>query len=170
MPFLFGFMRCLRFFNPFENPGVPIFDKLLGQKWKGLLSFFSGIVLVLMRWAIIGMILECYGMVVLFGSYFPMLLSLIRQVVTCETDKVQVPIIGKYVDGIPYLKDFAASAAKQAPKYPAVQLTNICYQLHLLFHVSYWLSLFILHFQDGTEYDGLHLYSAQREHFQIQVH
>ena len=91
-------------------------------------------------------------------------------VVTCETDKVQVPIIGKYVDGIPYLKDFAASAAKQAPKYPAVQLTNICYQLHLLFHVSYWLSLFILHFQDGTEYDGLHLYSAQREHFQIQVH
>ncbi|KAK8793580.1 hypothetical protein JH06_1123 [Blastocystis sp. subtype 4] len=100
MPFLFGFMRCLHFFNPFENP----------SKWKGLICFFSGIVLVLMRWTIIGMIMEGYGIIVLFGSYFPMLLSFLRQ----------VPIIGKYVDGIPYLKDFAASAAKQAPKYPAV--------------------------------------------------
>ena len=34
----------------------------------------------MMRYPIIGMLLELYGMVVLFGSYFPMLLSMLRQV------------------------------------------------------------------------------------------
>ena len=87
-----------------------------------------------------------------------------------DMNSFQVPIIGKYVDGIPYLKDFAASAAKQAPKYPAVQVTNIFIQFHLLIHVSVFYTLFILHVQDDTECDGLRLCNAQRERFLISIH
>ena len=48
------------------------------------MSFCLGIVLVLMRYPIIGMLLELYGMVILFGSYFPMLLSVLSQVGSVE--------------------------------------------------------------------------------------
>ena len=44
-------------------------------------SFFGGITLVLLRWPITGMILECYGIIRLFGSYFPMILGMLRQVI-----------------------------------------------------------------------------------------
>ena len=46
------------------------------------MCFFGGMFLVLLRWPIFGMILEFSGIIRLFGSYFPMILALLRQVVT----------------------------------------------------------------------------------------
>jgi len=40
------------------------------QKWKGTLAFFSGLVLILMRWALIGFLVELYGIFILFGDFF----------------------------------------------------------------------------------------------------
>ena len=66
-PFLIGFARTLRFFNPLEKSDVwcsllekvPCWWNLL-QKWKGVLCFFVGVVIVLFRHPIIGMIIEVY--------------------------------------------------------------------------------------------------------------
>lgn len=40
---------------------------------RGILSFFGGIVLVLMRWGMVGMICQLYGMVYLFGQFLPII-------------------------------------------------------------------------------------------------
>jgi len=39
----------------------------------GIISFFGGIVLVLMRWGMVGMICQLYGIVYLFGQFFPII-------------------------------------------------------------------------------------------------
>lgn len=40
------------------------------QKWKGSLAFWTGILLILMRWTFIGFAVECYGIFSLFGEFF----------------------------------------------------------------------------------------------------
>ena len=73
----------------------------------------------MVRWPILGMIIELYGIVRLFGSYFPMIFSMIRQVLVLILFK-QIPGVGSVVDRIPYIKNFVSSAGSQAPKYPNV--------------------------------------------------
>jgi Got1/Sft2-like family len=53
-----GFSRTLRFFS---RP----------DRMRGIISFFGGIFLVFMRWPIFGMIAQAYGMIYLFGQFFP---------------------------------------------------------------------------------------------------
>lgn len=50
-PFMIGFRKTLSFFDPRERPG----------KVRGILCFFGGIILVLFRWPIVGMIVELFG-------------------------------------------------------------------------------------------------------------
>lgn len=35
------------------------------QKWKGTLAFFSGLILILARWALLGFMVELYGIFIL---------------------------------------------------------------------------------------------------------
>jgi len=53
-----GLSRTLRFFSRKD-------------RLRGILTFFGGIILVFMRWGLIGMILQLYGLVYLFGQFFP---------------------------------------------------------------------------------------------------
>uniref|UniRef100_A0A8J9TJ83 Uncharacterized protein n=1 Tax=Phaeodactylum tricornutum TaxID=2850 RepID=A0A8J9TJ83_PHATR len=53
-----GFSRTLRFFS---RP----------DRMRGIISFFGGILLVMFRWPIFGMILQFYGLIYLFGQFFP---------------------------------------------------------------------------------------------------
>jgi Got1/Sft2-like family len=53
-----GFSRTLRFFS---RP----------DRMRGIVAFFGGIFLVFMRWPIFGMIAQAYGMIYLFGQFFP---------------------------------------------------------------------------------------------------
>lgn len=39
------------------------------QKLKGTLAFSAGIILILLRWALIGFLVELYGIMVLFGDF-----------------------------------------------------------------------------------------------------
>lgn len=40
------------------------------QKWRGSLAFFLGLVLILIRWPLVGFVVELYGIFVLFGEFF----------------------------------------------------------------------------------------------------
>lgn len=38
------------------------------QKWRGSAAFWAGILLILLRWTLIGFAVECYGIFILFGE------------------------------------------------------------------------------------------------------
>ncbi|XP_058487946.1 vesicle transport protein GOT1A [Solea solea] len=64
LTFIIGIRRTAQFF--FQR-----------HKFRGSLFFLGGVSLVLCRWAIIGMLLESYGFVLLFRSFFPMALGFV---------------------------------------------------------------------------------------------
>lgn len=57
------------------------------QKWKGTLAFFAGLSLILMRWALIGFLVELYGIVILFGDFLGTIAGFARN----------IPVIGPYI-------------------------------------------------------------------------
>ncbi|EKG20056.1 Vesicle transport protein Got1/SFT2-like protein [Macrophomina phaseolina MS6] len=57
------------------------------QKIAGTAAFLTGILLILMRWPLIGFVVELYGIFVLFGDFFATIAGFIRP----------VPYIGPYV-------------------------------------------------------------------------
>ncbi|XP_061778530.1 vesicle transport protein GOT1A [Nerophis ophidion] len=59
LTFIIGLRRTAYFF----------FQK---QKFKSSFFFLGGVSLVLLRWPVIGMLLETYGFILLFRSFFPM--------------------------------------------------------------------------------------------------
>ncbi|KAK8794837.1 hypothetical protein WA158_001818 [Blastocystis sp. Blastoise] len=91
-----GFTRTIHFFNPFER----------SNKWKGVLCFFGGVLLVLFRWPITGMIVEAYGMIYLFGRFFPMIVSFLSH----------LPYVGAILDQIPYINTFIHKKAEDMPR------------------------------------------------------
>lgn len=81
-----GFSRTLRFFS---RP-----DRI-----RGIISFFGGIVLVIIfRWPIIGMILQIYGIIYLFGQFFPIVAQSMKD----------TPVIGQILR-LPMIENFFAS-------------------------------------------------------------
>lgn len=80
-----GVSRTLRFFS---RP----------DRMRGIVAFFGGIVLVFLHWPIFGMIAQLYGMIYLFGQFFP---------IAAESLK-DTPVIGQ-VFRIPAIENFFAS-------------------------------------------------------------
>lgn len=68
-PFLIGFDRSLRFFNPIERR----------DRWRGIVCFLGGIALVVVGWPIVGIIVESIGFAELFGSFLPAVVTFLRQ-------------------------------------------------------------------------------------------
>ncbi|KAM4587943.1 vesicle transport protein GOT1A [Odontesthes bonariensis] len=64
LTFIIGFKRTAGFF--FQR-----------HKFRGTLFFLGGVSLVLCRWPFIGMLVESYGFVLLFRSFFPMALGFV---------------------------------------------------------------------------------------------
>jgi hypothetical protein len=62
-----GVSRTIRFFS---RP----------DRMRGIISFFGGVFLVLIRWPIFGMIFQFYGMIYLFGQFFPIAAQSMREV------------------------------------------------------------------------------------------
>ena len=79
-----GPSRTLRFFS---RP-----DRL-----RGIVSFGGGIALVMLRWPMIGMVLQIYGIVYLFGQFFPIAANAARQVPGVGKF-FDIPIVGKFID------------------------------------------------------------------------
>jgi hypothetical protein len=57
------------------------------QKLKGTAAFFGGLALILMRWALIGFLVELYGIFILFGDFLGTIAGFARN----------IPVVGQYI-------------------------------------------------------------------------
>jgi hypothetical protein len=57
------------------------------QKLKGTAAFVAGIALILLRWPLIGFLVELYGIFVLFGDFFATIASFAGN----------IPVVGPYI-------------------------------------------------------------------------
>ncbi|KAF2398251.1 Got1-domain-containing protein [Trichodelitschia bisporula] len=57
------------------------------QKLKGTAAFAAGIALILLRWPLIGFLVELYGIFVLFGDFFATIAGFVGN----------VPVVGPYI-------------------------------------------------------------------------
>ena len=74
---------------------------------RGTICFFLGIVLVIMRWGLIGMSIEAFGFLNLFGNFLPTVLTVARQIPGLST-VLDFPVVSQAADFI---------AGKTRPKY-----------------------------------------------------
>lgn len=58
------------------------------QKIRGTIAFFFGVLLVFLKWPLIGMCVELFGFVNLFGDFFPVVIGFLRR----------LPIIGNVLN------------------------------------------------------------------------
>ncbi|RPD63960.1 Got1-domain-containing protein [Lentinus tigrinus ALCF2SS1-7] len=70
------------------------------QKLRGTICFIGGILLVFFKWPFVGVIIETFGFLNLFGDFFPVILTFLRQ----------LPVIG-HVLTLPYIRDVADRVA-----------------------------------------------------------
>ncbi|OCH92485.1 Got1-domain-containing protein [Obba rivulosa] len=64
------------------------------QKLRGTICFIGGILLVFLKWPFVGVIVETFGFLNLFGDFFPVVLTFLRQ----------LPFIGHLLS-LPYIRD-----------------------------------------------------------------
>ncbi|KAI0317199.1 vesicle transport protein [Amylostereum chailletii] len=64
------------------------------NKIRGTLCFLGGILLVFLKWPFFGVILETFGFLNLFGDFFPVILTFLRQ----------LPFVGQFLS-MPYVRD-----------------------------------------------------------------
>ncbi|RMZ80847.1 hypothetical protein DV737_g2834, partial [Chaetothyriales sp. CBS 132003] len=57
------------------------------QKIKGTAAFAAGILLILIRWPLVGFIVEAYGIFILFGDFFATIASFAGN----------IPVVGPYI-------------------------------------------------------------------------
>ncbi|PVH71966.1 Golgi transport protein-like protein [Cadophora sp. DSE1049] len=57
------------------------------QKLKGTAAFFAGLCLILMRWALVGFLVELYGIFILFGDFLGTIAGFARN----------IPIVGPWI-------------------------------------------------------------------------
>ncbi|KIM50156.1 hypothetical protein SCLCIDRAFT_146208, partial [Scleroderma citrinum Foug A] len=63
------------------------------QKLRGTLCFLGGILLVFFKYPFIGMVVETFGFLNLFGDFFPVVLTFLRQ----------LPFVGTLLS-LPYIR------------------------------------------------------------------
>lgn len=64
------------------------------NKIRGSICFFGGVLLVFFKWPFIGVIVETFGFLNLFGDFFPVVVTFLRQ----------LPFIGTVLT-LPYIRD-----------------------------------------------------------------
>jgi len=79
------------------------------EKWRGTVCFFLGITLVVFGFPIIGMLIEVFGIINLFGNFFPVVLAALKK----------LPIIGSILNApvISTLADKLAGRSTILPLY-----------------------------------------------------
>jgi len=76
------------------------------QKLRGTFCFLGGIILVFVRYPFWGMLIEAFGFLNLFGDFFPVVITFLRQ----------LPIIGRFLS-LPVIRQFTDRVAgvRQSP-------------------------------------------------------
>ncbi|KAF9936524.1 Golgi Transport [Mortierella antarctica] len=67
------------------------------QKIRGTICFFGGILLVFIKWPKIGVIVELFGFINLFGDFFPVIIGFLRRLPVIG-NILSAPGISKVVD------------------------------------------------------------------------
>ena len=93
-----GVNNTLDLFNPIKRP----------EKLRGVILFFLGIVLILVRWTFVGIFLELIGMLSLFGGFLPIVVSFMRALPFIGP-VLSMPVVGMIVDKL------AGSGERRAP-------------------------------------------------------
>lgn len=96
-PFIIGFKRTLVFFNPLRRK----------EKWRGIVLFFAGILLVLMKRTFFGFILESVGALAVFGAFLPIVVTFLRS----------LPVVGPVFSapGVATVVDKLAGVSRRPP-------------------------------------------------------
>jgi hypothetical protein len=94
---IIGVRSTANFFNPWRRP----------DRVRGILCFFGGIALVLVRWPVIGMVVEVVGMVQMFGPFLRTIVDFLRGV-PIVGPLLSAPIVGRIVDKL-------AGGSRRAP-------------------------------------------------------
>ena len=74
---------------------------------RGAFCFILGLLLVLMKWAVVGMIIECYGFFALFAGFFPTVLLFLQR----------VPVLGTMLR-FPGVNQFVKKIVKKGQRLP----------------------------------------------------
>ncbi|KAF8947386.1 Golgi Transport [Haplosporangium gracile] len=69
------------------------------QKIRGTICFFMGILLIFIKWPIIGILVELFGFINLFGDFFPVIIGFLRRLPVIG-NILSAPGISKVVDRI----------------------------------------------------------------------
>jgi hypothetical protein len=68
IPFLIGWTTTLSLFNPMRK-----------GRTRGVVCFLLGVLLVLYRWPVVGMVVELFGMFEMFGRFLGQIVTVARQ-------------------------------------------------------------------------------------------
>ena len=71
------------------------------HKLRGTICFLGGVVLIFLKWPVVGICVEVFGFINLFGDFFPVVLGFLRQ----------LPFIGPVLRG-PYIGAVRSSAQR----------------------------------------------------------
>ncbi|BGP27018.1 hypothetical protein JCM10295v2_005980 [Rhodotorula toruloides] len=94
LPLIIGLRKTMYFFSR-------------RQKLRGSVAFAAGILLVFLKYPFFGVIIEMFGFLNLFGDFFPVVLSFMRQ----------LPVIGHFLSapGVRQVTDRICGVRKQSP-------------------------------------------------------
>ncbi|KAF9114051.1 mo25 protein, partial [Mortierella sp. AM989] len=85
------------------------------QKFRGTICFFGGIFLIFIKWPIIGIIVEFFGFINLFGDFFPVIIGFLRR----------LPVIGNVLSAPGISKIYSMNFFKSKPKTPHELARNL---------------------------------------------
>lgn len=98
------------------------------QKLKGSLFFFGGVFIVLFGWPLVGMLIEIYGFIALFGGFLPVAVNFLKR----------IPFLGTFLS-LPGIKQIVDRIGDDCA-------TQNWFQFNCL-QVSFFVCLFLLLFQ-----------------------
>eukprot|EP00934_Nitzschia_sp_Nitz4_P003467 Nitzschia sp. Nitz4//scaffold61_size107673//67779//68292//NITZ4_004243-RA/size107673-processed-gene-0.164-mRNA-1//1//CDS//3329555734//3457//frame0 len=78
------------------------------DRLRGIITFFGGILLVMIRWPIVGMLSQMYGLVYLFGQFFPIAAQSMQDTPVIG-DILRTPAIANFFES------FGGGNARRAP-------------------------------------------------------
>jgi hypothetical protein len=96
-----GVSRTIRFFSRKD-------------RLRGIVAFFGGIILVMCKWGLFGMILQLYGMLYLFGQFFPIVVQSLESVPVIG-NIFQIPAVARVMNSVGNSKVVNSSAPRLPP-------------------------------------------------------
>ncbi|KAJ2159951.1 Golgi Transport [Coemansia sp. RSA 552] len=94
MSMIIGFQKTVYFFTRRD-------------KLRGSISFFAGFVLVLIKWPIVGILVEAFGFLNLFGDFFPVAIDFLRG----------LPVVGRLLS-LPGIRQAVDRIGGYPSRYP----------------------------------------------------